>query len=275
MMKRRAGFTLLELLISIGIMAAVTAGIVEIMSIGLGYSEKLRAGRPTEDSRVAFEDRITELIHHIYIDPVNATNPSTFFVGQAGIGMPPGQTVQPGEVISATPTPAGNGGQVAAPAGAPSAGTTGAGADTLMFTSMGRKIPDAVLGSTDDFETQNTNFGPQGGVAEYALSLTAVGDTKGKTGLVLRSQIPADQDATQGGNEEIIEPDVTQINFQFFDGTTWQPSWNTFSQTPRQLPNAIRIDYTLKGETNDHILIIGIPSSKVTPNNPATQTGGS
>jgi hypothetical protein len=146
-----------------------------------------------------------------------------------------------------------------------------------MFTVMGRTVPAKVLAAdpNDDFETDNQNFGPQGGVAEYSISLTPVGDSQGQKGVVLREQLPADEDATQGGYESIIEPDITKITFEFFDGTQWQSSWNTFAQTTRQLPSAIKVTYTMPGETQDRVFIVGLLYSTVTPNNPALSTGGS
>jgi prepilin-type N-terminal cleavage/methylation domain-containing protein len=271
-MKR--AFTLLELLISITLIAVVAAGITGILSICLGYNDKLRANRSTELNRKIFEDRMTDLIHRIYIDPNSNTSATTFFVGQTGMGVPPGQTVQPGQTISATGTNTSGTqtGQTSAPSGV---GGSSGNADTLMFTTIGRKPRAAFLASTDDFETNNQHFGPQGGVTEYSVSLTPVGDPKGKTGLIVREQIPADQDATQGGYESILEPDISRITYEFFDGTTWQTSWNTFNQTTRQLPNAIRVTYSLTGDKTDHVFVVGVLLSNVTPNNPATQTGGS
>jgi hypothetical protein len=146
-----------------------------------------------------------------------------------------------------------------------------------MFTVMGRPLPSRVLAEdpNDDFETENTNYGPQGGIAEYAIGMTPVGDPSGQKGVILREQVPADQDATQGGYETILEPDITNISFEFYDGTQWQSSWNTFAQTTRQLPAAIRVSYTMPGEAQDRVFIVGLAYTTVTPNNPALATGGS
>ena len=274
-MRRSGAFTLLELLISVTILVAVIFGCVEVLSVGLSYNEHLRTGRSSEVSRQQFEDRLTDLVHRIYVDPNSNTSARTYFVGQTGMGMPVGQTVQPGQTISATAannTGTRVGGATGAPAGA---GGSSGNSDSLLFTTIGRKPSAAALASTDDFETNNQNFGPQGGIAECSLSLSPVGDSKGKQGLVFRQQVPADEDATQGGYESIIEPDITHINFEFFDGTTWQTGWNTFNQTTRQLPSAIRVTYGLPNESADHVIIIGVWLSNVTPQSPATQTGSS
>ncbi len=270
-MRRQRGITLLEMMITAVITVMVLYGAVQALAVGMTYNEHLRAGRTTEESRRRFEVTMTELLQHIYIDPVNTTNASTYFVGQTGEGMPPGQTIVPGQLLipgQATQAPAAT--STAGGASSPGSGD----ADTLMFTVMGRRIPEKVLAATDDFETDNQNFGPQGGIAEYAIGMTPVGDSQGQKGVILREQVPADQDATQGGYESVLEPDITNISFEFYDGTQRQSRWNTFSQTTRQLPAAIRVDYTMPGEAQDRIFIVGLVYSTVTPNNPALNTGG-
>lgn len=273
-MRRTRGITLLEILVTASVTLIVLVGAVQAMSMGLQYNEHLRSGRTKEENRRAFEEKLTLLLTRIYIDPVNTTNASTYFVGQTGEGMPPGQTIVPGQLLipgQATQAPAAG----AATTGASTAAGSGD-ADTLMFTVMGRPLPGNVLSAdpNNDFETDNQTYGPQGGIAEYAISMTPVGDSQGKTGVVLREQVPADQDATQGGWESIIEPDITNISFEFYDGNQWQSSWNTFAQTTRQLPAAIRVDYTMPGEAQDRVFIVGLAYTTVTPNNPATTTGG-
>jgi len=61
--------------------------------------------------------------------------------------------------------------------------------------------PFPVTNTTDDFETQQTLYGPVGGVSEISLSTTAVGDAGSHTGLFERRQTPSDGDPTQGGTE--------------------------------------------------------------------------
>ena len=287
-MKRVRGITLLEVLVTAAITVIVLLAAVQAMAAGIGYNERLRSGRDTEESRRRFEERLTLLLTRAYIDSADTKgiNPNSanatgstetantrtcFFVGQTGAGMPPGQTIAPGQLLIP-----GQATQAAA-AGAQTNGSTSAGnADTLMFTVMGRPLPGSVLAEdpSDDFETTNQHYGPQGGLAEYAISMTPVGDAQGQKGVILREQLPADEDATQGGYESVIEPDVTSLTFEFFDGTAWQPSWNTFAQTTRQLPAAVRVTYSLTGESQNRIFIVGLACSTVTPNNPATTTGG-
>ncbi len=273
MRRNQSGITLLEVLITAVMTVFILAGAVAAMRIGIGYNEHLRTGRTVEENRRLFEDKLTKLIQHIYIDPVNTTSATTYFVGQSGQGMPPGQTIVPGEQLipgQTTQAPA---------AGAQVTGSSSGGsgdADTLMFTVVGRPVPAKVLAAdpSDDFETNNQHFGPQGGITEYAICMTPVGDSQGQKGVILREQVPADEDATQGGYESVLEPDITKISFQFYDGTQWQSSWNTFAQTTRQVPAAIRVSYSMPGETQDRVFIVGLAFTTVTPNTPALSTGG-
>jgi len=267
-MRRHRGITLLEVLVAATITVIVMVAAVDAMSMGLGYNEHLRSGRSIEENRRRFEEKLTLLLTRVY---VNSTGYSTYFVGQTGAGQPAGQEIVPGQPLITGTTPPSVGAATTGTSTAPGAGD----ADTLMFTVMGRPLPGAVLSAdpNDDFETDNQNYGPQGGVAEYSISMTPVGDSQGQKGVILREQVPADQDATQGGFESVLEPDITNITFEFYDGTQWQSSWNTFAQQTRQLPAAIRVSYTMPGETQDRVFIVGLAYTTTTPNNPATTTG--
>lgn len=276
-MRRLRAVTVLELLVAAAISVIIFAAAVQAMALGIDYNEHIRANRDKEETRRHFEEKLTLLLQRIYIDPVNMTNPNTYLVGQDGGEMPPGQTIQPGQLLppsnagTATPTSSPQ-----APTGAQNTPGSGGDSDTIMFTVMGRPLPGNVLATdpSDDFETDNEHYGPQGGIAEYEVSMTPVGDARGQKGVVLREQVPADADATQGGNETIIEPDVTQITFEFFDGLQWEPSWNTFTMTPRQLPAAVKVNYKVNGEAQDRIFIVGLAYTTVSPTNPATISGG-
>jgi type II secretory pathway pseudopilin PulG len=147
----------------------------------------------------------------------------------------------------------------------------GAGAETLTFTTLGQRVPRVVVDSTDDFETLNQRFGPQGGVAEESISITPVGNAPTPTGLFLREQRPSDGDPDQGGYESRLADDVTQVRFEFWDGQAWIPNWDTREQTERRLPAAVRMTYRREGDTTDRVLVVRVPGSDVTANNPITE----
>jgi hypothetical protein len=138
-----------------------------------------------------------------------------------------------------------------------------------VFTARGERVPSAVLLSQDDFETNNERFGPQGGTAEIAISTTPVGEAGNRTGVFLREQRPADGDETQGGNESVLDPEVTDIRFQFYDGAQWVGDWDT-DETGRRIPAIVRVIYRIADEEQDRNLFIKLPLSDVTQDDPVT-----
>jgi hypothetical protein len=141
--------------------------------------------------------------------------------------------------------------------------------DQITFTSANSSVPASLVNSNVDFETLNEQYGPQGGVTEVSLSMTAVGDAGQNKGLFIREQRPADGDPTQGGTERVLNSDITSIQFQFFDGTNWIDTWDTRQgQGQRRIPAAIKVTYQLDGDETDHTMIIQCPLSDVTSLNP-------
>jgi hypothetical protein len=225
------------------VVAAITVVMVgaamRAYAAGIVYDERLRTARERNLNQRTFESRLTELLRHAYLSPDAAANDS-FFIGNDG----------PGEV---------------------SGGSTNA--TTLTFTTLGSRPPGAFLESEEDFETNNERFGPQGGIGEISLSMTATGTAGTQTGLFIREQRPADGDVTQGGNESVLSAEVEEIQFEFFDGLEWQPQWDTQTQTTKRLPAAVRVTYRLAENEQSNTLIVRIPASDVTPENPVTVGG--
>lgn len=260
------GITLIELLTVAVIMALLTIGITEAYVEGINYDAKLRNGRADLAKVRNFEDKIADVIRHVEL----STNPTTtattsasqasYFIGNIGNVA--------GVSGSGTPTSS---------IPIQSASSSGSGnADTLIVTTSGRRVPATQLESDDDFETQNQNHGPIGGIHEISISTTAVGSPpNNQSGVFVRDQTPADSDPSQGGNEALLEPDVTSLQFEFWDGAQYDPTWDTRSMTPARLPAAVRITYRLNGDDQDHIFVVMVPASDVTAINPVAQTGTS
>jgi prepilin-type N-terminal cleavage/methylation domain-containing protein len=235
---RSRGVTLLELLVTVAIVAVLAGGIANAFSAGLRYERNSQAAREVEESKIRFEDRLASLLRSAVLS-ADATDATSYFVGSL----------------------AGDGGQNGS-------------ADTLQFITRGQKLPGALLASQDDFETINENFGPQGGTSEIQLSTTPVGDASDKQGLFLREQRPADGDPTQGGLENLLDASVRSIGFEFYDGTQWQQTWDSRTETQPRLPAAIRVSYTIDGEdaNTPHVLVVRLPLSDVTADNAAIQS---
>ncbi len=254
----RRGVTLVELLIALAIVALVTATSGRALVTSLSYGDRMRLGREDQSKRQSFEDGIRSLLSATYVDP-DATNGNTYFIGGKSSGTPTqlGQTSGQG----------GNGSN---------SGTLtdgGTAPDSMIFTITGARLSGAVLDSTNDFETNNQKFGPVGGVSEIALSLTANNDPGGHQGLFIRRQTPADGDHTQGGFQSVLSPDVSQITFEYFDGTNWDPQWDTTTQGSRRLPSLIRVTYRFTQDNRDHIFMVRIPASDATATNPVAVNG--
>lgn len=242
---RQRGITLVELLLALTISALVMMVAGSAYTFGARTTQNLGNGREIAARRAAFEGTLTNLISHVYVDP-DSTNTSTYFVS--------------GDSLSGTATTSGG-----------TSSNASGDESTLVFSVVGRHLPSALLSSTEDFETNNSKFGPQGGVTEIQLGTSPVGEAPaGTQGLFLREQTPSDTDATQGGEESLLSPDIETIRFEFYDGTEWVTTWDTTTQTTRRVPSAVRVTYQFRDDTEDHQFVVTIPSSDVTPDNPLT-----
>ena len=237
-MRKRAGVTLIELVISVAIIGILTAAITRAFIAGLTYETSINAARTRQEIRDSLDLRLTDLFKHAYLSP-DDTNTDTFFI--AGTG---GEDTLTGEF-----------------------------ADTVQFTVQGERPRSSTLESVDDFETQNERFGPQGGVTEIAISMTPVGDAGTRQGLFIRTQRPSDSEPTLGGTETVFDETVRSIEFEFWDGAAWQPSWSTQVGAEKRLPAAVRITYTREGEAAEQprVLVVRLPISDVTADDPADQ----
>lgn len=234
-MRRDRGVSMLELLVVAAMGAIVVAGVSRAFSAGVDFQTKVVPLREDQLDRQRFEDGIARLIRSAYIteDEQDAT---TYFVASNSTG---GVTL-----------------------------TESASADTLIFTILGTPPPASFLNSTEDFETRNQIFGPQGGAAEIQLGTTPVGDTVEHSGLFLREQRPSDGEPLQGGYERVYEERVNSIFFEFWNGETWTGEWDTILQGERRLPAAVRVTYDFVGEEQSRSFVVRIPLSDVTAENP-------
>ena len=193
----------------------------------------------SEVTQNQFEERLRRLIQAAWLN-TSATDTLTYFLGETADS---------------------------------SSATSGNGANRLTFTALGLRPPGKTLTTETDFQQNNQSIGPVGGPIEISISTTAVGQAPGNTtGLVIREQTPADTDPTQGGTERLFDSRVTSINFEFWDGTTWQQSWTTSST--RRLPSAVRVTYSLDQDSRSHVMVVPVPLSDVTADNPATGVTG-
>lgn len=227
----------MELLVAASISAIVVGATSQAYVSGMRTSETIERSRKTEEARIRFEDRLTKLLRAAWVSS-STTDTLSYFIGDNSTGQ--------------------------------ASGLGNDNADRMTFTVIGLRVGGAILNGENDFETLNRDFGPQGGVTEISISPTPVGSPPQTVqGLIIREQHPADGDTTQGGTESVLDSDVTQASFEFYNGTDWQSTWSTASGT-RRLPAAVRITYQVQDEDAKRILVVRLPNSDVTSANPVT-----
>ncbi|MBX3110692.1 MAG: hypothetical protein KF857_01680 [Fimbriimonadaceae bacterium] len=230
---RRRGFTVIELLMVMVMTATLMIGLTTVFSSALATLRRA----PDLDQKLEqgrrFEKRVTQFLRGAYVTADNADT-LTYFVASNQSGS----TSKP---------------------------------DTIVFTTTSAPLNMAAIDDTEhDWQQKNEEYGPQGGLTEVSLSLTAVGSDATGSGLYLRTQRPADGDPTQGGYESLLLAGVTDISFEFWDGTEWTDTWDTTTGV-RRLPAVVRITYTLDGETDSRVMTVRLEQSDVTSTNPVVQ----
>jgi type II secretory pathway pseudopilin PulG len=246
-----SGITLLEILVAATLSVVLLSALSYAFIAGVDLERRQNARRAEGSRQEILETRLSEWIRGAKLN-ADATDLLTYFQGES----------------------TGN-------------ENTDLGCDRLTFTTAAASVPLSAVSSTEDFETQQQTRGPLGGVAEVSLATTPVGQVPDdRTGLFERVQRPSDGDATQGGIETLLTADVSEIGFQFWDGTQWTTNWNTTSGE-RRLPSAVKVNYILRAgeESNDNAsdatgirsFVVPIPASDVdaqTPASAATTSAG-
>ena len=258
---RKSGITLIELLVSSVMFAIIAVALAQVFYMVLRYQVEAPKVRDAIDTQIQLEDRLTAILEAAYLSPTT-TDLTTYVIGTTG-GQNPNGSPTTGATLGSTINQA----NVNL--------TSGQASDGIVLTIAGERLPPSYLTTQEtDLQVLNQQYGPQGGVAEVALSTTAVGDANGKTGLFIREQRPADSDYTQGGIESLFSADVKTIGFEFYDGTQWVGAWDTTQTGQRRLPAAIRVSYALNSDPDTtHVFVVRLPLSDVTPTNPVGNGG--
>jgi Tfp pilus assembly protein PilE len=232
--KRQAGLTLVELLLVMVMTVFLASAITFAYSSMVTMQRRHNADRGKGDETGAMEREVTRLLRGARISSVT-TDTTSYFQGVSD------------------------------------SGGSDLGCDRVTFTTTEPAAPMAAMNSTDDFDTQQSARGPVGGLAEVSLGTTPIGNAGDKAGLFRRVQRPADGDTTQGGMESLVDPNISSVGFQFYDGTQWVTSWDTTTGS-RRLPAAVQVSYKLKDDDSNtiHVFVAPIPCSDVTSSNPYT-----
>lgn len=236
---RVRGLTLVELMVALVIttIIAISAAQTTYVAVRHGASAKEFRVAATRDAR--FEDKLRALISSACLATLNTETASYYIGGDA--------------------------------AGNTDSNLTTSGA-ALVFTALGDRLPAEYVTSQDDFETLNQTYGPRGGLSEIAITQSATGNSPVSTGIFLRKQTPADGDETQGGYESSLDSDISSISFEFYNGETWDLSWDTSSMDTPRLPAAVRVTYSRTSDGQERTFVVRLPLSDVTPDNPVTNS---
>ncbi|MBS1702460.1 MAG: prepilin-type N-terminal cleavage/methylation domain-containing protein [Armatimonadetes bacterium] len=235
----RRGITLLELMVVLLCMAIILGASTTMVATAIQHTNHAKESRVAYTREALFEDRLRSILENAYLSS-EATDTASYFRGGTDLSQSTaGQAQDPSD---------------------------------LVFTALSPRIPSEVIASNDDFETLNDTYGPEGGLTEYELGLTPIGDSPGDsaTGLYLRHQTPADGDYTQGGYQTVLDPDIESISYEFYNGTDWETTWDTQADNTPRLPSAIRITYRRTNDNADHTFVVRLIHSDVTPENPVT-----
>ena len=235
MRQREAGLTLIELLVAMGIGGIVVAASAVAFRAGVDHLYFSQRVLQTEQSKSDWTSGLRQSLSCASLS-ADANDTKTFFIASSDEA------------------------------------SSDLGATRITFTSSYSYIPGGSLSAELTFDDVHDTYGPLGGLAEYSYGTVATGDAGNAAGMFERIQRPVDADPLQGGFESLVSADVSEIGFQFWDGSEWLSEWDTRSGT-RRLPAAVKVQYRLTDESTDqlHQFVVIIPNSDVTASNPMTQ----
>jgi hypothetical protein len=236
-MKTR-GISLVELLVTLFIFVITMGAVIDAFVSGLGSEKHTFEARKSKEETFRFEDGLSKLI--AYADLTDSSSVFESPIPSDGQAPPPD-----------------------------SSSGLAQGSSSLVITTWNPPPGVRFLEQSDaPWESLNSRFGPEGGTTEVALSTVPVGDAGAKLGLFIREQKPPQTDPSSGGTERVYSPNVRDIRFEFYDGTTWQTSWDSKNAQKGALPTAVRITYLAFNEKTPHTFLIrlrtaagGAPSS--------------
>ncbi len=242
----RAGFTLMETMISIGLLTLLMAALYSAMS--LYFNLQMDSHDEIERMQIAriLLRQMTRDIHSVVFEEQETTEESSSSSSSSS------STEETAEPVAADP---------AKSMSAYSNGLVGTETDLLLYVSR----PDKDLNYVTSQELKSfsdrsgdlmiiryfTADRSSGGLSSDIASREGAGRGEGPAGLVrmagdlygLSMAIDENEDQSQMSAAKIFAKEVTSIRFQYFDGTAWQTEWD--STQLNLMPSAIEITVTL------------------------------
>jgi prepilin-type N-terminal cleavage/methylation domain-containing protein len=210
-MSTRRGFTLLELIVAMGIMVLVATTLVA--TITSAFTLKRSAENAVEATRG------TEVVGDIFVSEVaNALQPSAYSVDTT--------------VSVNTATAAGITADTEIPwyLNGPFTGE----ANVVSFYTSGTEARGAIQGDVRyiEFGLSQQKDGNNALVRRQRVNLLSLPEEQQENGLV----------------EEVLIQNVEAVEFQYYDGSAWQPTWDTTTNENR-LPYAVSMEIRIAPKT--------------------------
>ncbi len=200
--KRRdgRGFTLIEFLVTMTMLAIITPAITMSFRTALDASARVdQRGEATAQARAVLTT-ITYDLENAYMPPDAAS------ASASGASATGATTTLPKGWLIGTDSANGN-----------------ASADTLSFTTLSGRPPLALLAQG---QTPADTAEPISRFQQINYSLEP--GLQRDTGVLLRAfASPPGEDTTATTDEELLSDQVLALNFEYFDGTVWADAWDT------------------------------------------------
>jgi prepilin-type N-terminal cleavage/methylation domain-containing protein len=271
----RRAFTLLEIILALGIGALLLAGLYYALNVQVGHTH---SGRKIVE-RSALARGILNKIQADILASLGPQDPN--FSQPGGASASASSTASSGTTASSTMTSGSTttGSTSSSGSGTSSSGTSGSGAPTNPMTfNMGMqgtstqlsiyasRLPrEAIkqIGSNSAASSASNGNSTQSTMTPSDLRLVTYWLASSGSGGLARQEVKAVTSSDAANNlppnvadetQYIIHPEVVSLQFQYFDGTTWQDSWDgtqpgSDGQTPQGPPAAVAITLSITQPT--------------------------
>jgi type II secretory pathway component PulJ len=254
-MTRRPAYTLLEVLLALGIATFMLGGLYVSMDVQLRLAQ---AGRDRVDDAAVAKAVLARLATDVsaVLTPIRAAATSGTPSGASATGSTTTTDAEAAVNLNAV-TPL-NGGVI------------GDADRLILFVS---RAPGAQRGAADadalpnggaDLRRVSWWLAAEGGLARQEIARVTADDEM--------SQLPPDVPNERG---LVIAPEVSRLQFQFFDGSGWVDQWDGTvpgedGVTPLGPPRAVRVSLSVRSMSNpdvakNHVFVVAIPAANAQP----------
>lgn len=268
--RRRGGFTLLELLLASAIAAFLLGALYTAFDLVVRRAEANRDQIAASDLSRAIVNRLTaDLSASAGLLPPQSHTTAAADAASGGTGTSTTTTADPVDTSADIPLPC---------------GVVGTDKQITVFAT---RVPTAL---TDPDAIANPTVQPAGDVRRVTYYLTEAGLCRQERPWVTADGVrnSADPDLSTA-ETDVIAPEVTDVTFEYFSGGVWNGEWDgavvgTDGVTPQGPPRAVRVTLHLtyptpSGGTRDktvvHVIPVRAAVGSFAPDDGTTTAGGS